>query len=713
MDRIGHYTVVEELGRGGMGVVLKAHEASLNRYVAIKVLGEHLATDATYVARFVREAQSAAALNHPNIIQIYFIGEDAGKHFFVMEFVDGVSVGRLIRTDGPLDCDRAGYIIRQAASGLSAAHELGVIHRDIKPANLMVTRGDHVKIADFGLAFLMDANTKLTASGMFLGTPGYLSPEQCSGEDLDARTDIYSLGMTFYEMVTKTMPFKTQSVLALIRQIMETEPTDPRELNPDVDPATAKIIARMIAKDRNARYPSCDQLLADLEERFGPQRSLTPTRTTEPPTVITPGGPGAPQWSEDSDAAPTVASGADELPPGPPAGAPPATPPPVPGDTAGAPATERLEGPPPAPTPAPATPPPPPSSPTPPPQAGGAATEDRTPSPPPPQSPQTGAAAGPPHRPLTRSRRPYWLIPLVAVLALLVGVGGFLLVQRFAGSEDGDPGDTVQTVQADPALSETDDSPATTSTSDAATPAPPEDAPPPVATVPPELQSNGNQPSSGEPSPQPSVQQEAVSTEQHTEPDEAEQPAVSAPSDATRPSRAEPEPEPTPITPGRSSQPLPATPRVAVIAVGEPLLTAAIGQNLEGHLDRVGLPRFDTSGDTHLAELIASRDDLPPGTLAEHLERRGVDVLVLVRTHKIGERQLQFMGRSDLEHTSRVTLSVVAVRDRAQMGRTWTEELQYTARQVDRVVRTRLMPVRQRLLRLQKAWDEYRSDAER
>jgi serine/threonine-protein kinase len=708
MDRIGHYTVVEELGRGGMGVVLKAHEASLNRYVAIKVLGEHLATDATYVARFVREAQSAAALNHPNIIQIYFIGEDAGKHYFVMEFVDGVSVARLIRTDGPLDCDRAGNIIRQAAAGLSAAHELGVIHRDIKPANLMVTRVEHVKIADFGLAFLMDANTKLTASGMFLGTPGYLSPEQCSGDDLDARTDIYSLGMTFYEMVTKTMPFKTQSVLALIRQIMDVEPSDPRELNPDVDPATAEIITRMIAKDREARYPSCDELLADLEDRYGPQRSLTPTRTPEPPTVVSAGQPEAPQSARATDEAPTVASGADGLPAAPTSSSSqPSAPPPIPDEASDAPATEQLEGPPP-PTPPPppvtAGQPPPPSAPSPPAPPAGTAPA------PPQQQPSTDSPGSPPpRRETTRHRRPYWLIPAVAVIALLLGVGGFLLLQQWTATDTGDTAGMVADTGKGEVATEPSEDHTRSDEGEAAASEPSGEAAAPPEPVQPTTSEADTE---DEPAPHESPQAgDDTSRDEPAVATDADQPAQgSGGRDAAQPAQPRPEQQPAPSQPTSATQPLPQTPRVAVLAVGEPVLAVAIGQNLENHLDRVGLPQFDTAGDARLAELVAERDTLPPGTLADHLEDRGVDLLVLARAGKTGERQLQFMGRSEVELTSRVTISVLAIRDRNQLGRTWAEEVQYTARQVDRVVRARLMPIRQRLLRLQQAWDQYRSE---
>ncbi len=265
MDRIGHYKIVSELGRGGMGVVLKAHEESLNRFVAIKLLGDHLEEDAEYVERFVREAQSAAALSHPNIVQIYAISEDDGHHYFVMEYVHGTSVQRMIQTKGKIPPAEAARLIIQAAAGLQVAHAQNVVHRDIKPANLMVTDQGLVKIADFGLALMGAATTRLTATGMLMGTPGYLSPEQCLDQSPDHRTDIYSLGVTFFEMVTGTMPFRADSPLALLRLIVEVEPPDVRELNPEVDTELRGIIARMLAKDREERYSSCTEVMADIQ----------------------------------------------------------------------------------------------------------------------------------------------------------------------------------------------------------------------------------------------------------------------------------------------------------------------------------------------------------------------------------------------------------------------------------------------------------------
>ncbi len=333
MDRIGHYKIVSELGRGGMGVVLKAHEESLNRFVAIKLLGEHLEEDAEYVERFVREAQSAAALSHPNIVQIYAISEDQGHHYFVMEYVHGTSVQRMIQTKGKIPPAEAARLIIQAAAGLQVAHAQNVVHRDIKPANLMVTDQGLVKIADFGLALMGAATTRLTATGMLMGTPGYLSPEQCLDQSPDHRTDIYSLGVTFFEMVTGTMPFRADSPLALLRLIVEVDPPDIQDLNPGVDAELRGIIARMLAKDRENRYSSCTEVMAEIQRWLTANGESAQSAAGTAAGVIPPPPSSAPD--QDINTQPTVAvQSAATRPPEPPG------PPPAPVATAPAPSPQ-------------------------------------------------------------------------------------------------------------------------------------------------------------------------------------------------------------------------------------------------------------------------------------------------------------------------------------------------------------------------------------
>ena len=276
-EKIGHYTIVSELGRGGMGVVYKGHEESLNRFVAIKVLGDHLTSEPEFLSRFIREARAAAGLSHPNVIQIYFIGQDGGRHYFVMEYVSGRSVQSLIRQEGRVSNPRAAQIILQAAHGLAAAHDQGIYHRDIKPANLMLDDRGVLKIADFGLALPVEAQTRLTAAGKIMGTPGYLSPEHCLGHAVDHRADIYALGITYYEMLTGTMPFRGESPIALLRAILQDDPPDIQQLNPDVDDDSRRILEKMLAKNRDERYQDAHQLVADLEEYLAKHnvRSLT------------------------------------------------------------------------------------------------------------------------------------------------------------------------------------------------------------------------------------------------------------------------------------------------------------------------------------------------------------------------------------------------------------------------------------------------------
>ncbi|MEM9532265.1 MAG: serine/threonine-protein kinase [Pseudomonadota bacterium] len=264
-EYFGQYKVESELGRGGMGVVYKAFDDSLNRHVAIKVLSEQLANDESVVERFKREAKSMAALNDASIIQIYFIGEDNGQPYFAMEFVDGESLSERLKREGRLPISESLAILKQAAQGLALAHGRGVVHRDIKPGNLMLTKDGKVKIADFGIAMVQDLSKRLTNTGEFVGTPGYLSPEVCVGQPVDQRSDIFALGIVLYEMLTGDIPFTESSPLGMMLEVVKAEIPDIRTINADVDERTCQILRRMIAKDPNHRYPDCDELLADLK----------------------------------------------------------------------------------------------------------------------------------------------------------------------------------------------------------------------------------------------------------------------------------------------------------------------------------------------------------------------------------------------------------------------------------------------------------------
>ena len=264
MKKFGHYEVTAELGRGGMGVVYAGFEPSLNRKVAIKALGEHLINDKDLVERFMREAKATAALNDPNVIQIYFIGEEQGQPYFAMEYIDGQSLDDILKGNKALTVKHAKNILKQACLGLSAAHKKDLVHRDIKPANLMLTTEGVLKVVDFGIARTREYGDKLTNTGEFVGTPGYLSPEVCVGKEVDARSDIFSLGIVFYEMLAGKVPFENDSPLGLMLEVVQSEIPDIRNLNNKVDKKTSFILNKMIAKAPEDRYQTCDEIIRDL-----------------------------------------------------------------------------------------------------------------------------------------------------------------------------------------------------------------------------------------------------------------------------------------------------------------------------------------------------------------------------------------------------------------------------------------------------------------
>ncbi len=265
--RLGHYEIIAELGRGGMGVVYKGYEPSLARYVAIKELSPALAHDEVIVERFLREARSMAKLNDPHIIQIYSIGQEDEQPFFVMEFVDGASIAELIKREGRIQPSDALKIVEQTAHGLLTAHSHGVVHRDIKPANMILSQRGQIKIADFGIALANhDMHNKLTSQGEFVGTPGYLAPEALLGKQVDQRSDVYALGIVLFEMLTGRTPFSNSGVYQLMLDSVQSEVPDVREFNPDVDSGIAEILSKMLHKNAADRYRGMTELLADLEK---------------------------------------------------------------------------------------------------------------------------------------------------------------------------------------------------------------------------------------------------------------------------------------------------------------------------------------------------------------------------------------------------------------------------------------------------------------
>ena len=261
---VSHYRILEQLGAGGMGVVYKAEDSRLKRIVALKFLPPSLTSNPDAKERFSHEAQAASALDHPNICNIHEIAETVdGQMFIAMACYDGETLKRKIER-GPLPIDQAVSIVTQAAQGLAKTHESGIVHRDIKPANIIVTKDGTAKILDFGLAKL-SGRTLLTKTGTTMGTAAYMSPEQARSEEVDKRTDIWSLGVVFYEMLTGKRPYESDYEQALVYSILNEDPRPMRELRPDVPEALEKICRRAMAKDPRDRYQTIADLLTDLE----------------------------------------------------------------------------------------------------------------------------------------------------------------------------------------------------------------------------------------------------------------------------------------------------------------------------------------------------------------------------------------------------------------------------------------------------------------
>ena len=266
IGRLGTYEVVGVIGSGGMGVVLKAFDAALNRYVAIKVLAPHLGSSGAARKRFSREAQAAAAVVHDNVIEIHGVADADGLPYLVMPYVRGPSLQRRLDDEGPLALVEILRIAVQAATGLAAAHAQGLVHRDVKPANILLADGvERVKLTDFGLARAAD-DASLTRTGIIAGTPQYMSPEQARGESVDQRSDLFSLGSVLYAMCTGRAPFRAETSYGVLRRITDEEPRPIREINPDIPEWLCRIIAKLMSKQPDDRFESAREVAELLEE---------------------------------------------------------------------------------------------------------------------------------------------------------------------------------------------------------------------------------------------------------------------------------------------------------------------------------------------------------------------------------------------------------------------------------------------------------------
>jgi eukaryotic-like serine/threonine-protein kinase len=620
-EKIGPYTVVSQLGRGGMGVVYKAHDQALNRFVAIKVLTENLTEDQTFLQRFVREAQAAAGLSHPNIVQIYSIGEDEGRPYFVMEYVTGRSVDQLLRTEGLIDNPRASQLILQAAHGLAAAHDLGIIHRDIKPANLMLDDRGMLKIADFGLALPVDAETRLTATGMFVGTPGYFSPEQCSGEQADHRTDIYALGVTYYLLLTGTPPFRGESPLALLKQILDANPPDVTTLNANVDAESRRILGKMIAKDREQRYQSCHELIADLENFLASRgiRSMTMGLGTRVPSS-------SPELAAAMEAPTQVLEGS----------------------SAAKVMTQPVRT-----------------------AAEAATTVPDTPLLEPPTQPATPVAVVPqPRRSSSKA------ILIVALIAFVIVAGGAIAAVKLGTN-------LFRGFQAQ--LQEGEETVPITEDSTGASQEPADASPVETPSRDMLLSQTITPPLSGGLDTTVSPAGSGTLVESHAQSAQTQAPLRDAVAPASRSAAVEQtqqaRPPATQVARQSAVEPPQRTQRragVVVAATGDPNLVGAVAAAARSELQDSGLDVIDAQTLPATEDLLRG-GDVSAKRLIDALRSEGYAVLLLARIDAAGERELSYYGRRDIAYSSRITLTSYDLATGRPIGSSQSASIEYTA----------------------------------
>ncbi len=336
--RLGKYEIHAEIGRGGMGAVYKGYDPLLDRYLAVKVLAPHLVWEEEFVQRFLREARSAARLKHPNIVTIHDVGQQEGWYYFVMEYVEGIALNDFIQRYGALPLCDVLDVIKSLASALDYAHENKLIHRDIKPGNIIVGVGGAITLTDFGIARAAQEQ-RMTSTGTILGTPEYMAPEQAKGEEADARSDLYSLAVVAYQMLSGAVPYRADSTLALLFKVVN-EPLPPiRQVKPELPEAVEAVLQRALAKDPAARYPNVTAFYEALREAFGELPGGAPSlvqnvRPEDVSVIVTPpAGEQAARSEAEMRQAPTRIEGATPAPERPvtppPATPPPTTPPPA------------------------------------------------------------------------------------------------------------------------------------------------------------------------------------------------------------------------------------------------------------------------------------------------------------------------------------------------------------------------------------------------
>lgn len=284
---LGPYRIIEQLGMGGMATVYKAYQPSMDRYVAIKVLPRHFAQDPTFTGRFEQEAKTIAKLEHARILPVYDYGEEDGITYIVMRLLDAGTLSELI-AQGPVPLEETARIIGQIAEGLDYAHSKGVLHRDVKPSNIMLDSSGNVYITDFGITKLVEGTAQFTATGGLVGTPAYVSPEQGMGQPVDHRSDIYSLGVVLYEMVTGRTPFQAETPMAVVIKHINDPLPLPRSINPELPEAVERVILKTLAKRPDERYQSCGEMAAALQQMVAEAMDphLRPTDLASPTAIL-------------------------------------------------------------------------------------------------------------------------------------------------------------------------------------------------------------------------------------------------------------------------------------------------------------------------------------------------------------------------------------------------------------------------------------------